>query len=221
MNENTINVFGLELMEPGSFITDILLAIATYTFYSKFKKDKSNTFYSYFFLFMGLSFFFSAFGHLLYHYTGKPLQIFGWIFSALSIYFIEQAVLKEIKSDNLRKRLNFATNLQFLLFIIAVVFFQHFIVVTINLVVGIMGLVVPILGIQAFNQNSKKNILIISGFLFSALPGFLYRQELDFIGLNGKELSHLILIFCFYIIYLGINTQPEREKIKEKVINRM
>lgn len=213
MDESTMHLFGLELMEPGSFITDILMTVATLTFYNKLKYDKSNTWYSYFFLFMGLASFFGAFGHLLYNYTGKPLQIFGWIFSALSIYFIEMAALKEIKTESLRKKLNLAINLQFILFLITVFSIQNFMVVTTNTIVGLMGLVIPILSIQAFNQTSKKNVLIVFGILLSGLPAFLYRLNFNFGGLNGKEISHLILILCFYLIFLGVNTEIEKEKV--------
>ncbi len=213
MEKNIFHLFGLELMEPGSFITDMLMVVATLTFYNKLKYDKSNTWYSYFFLFMGLASFFSAFGHLLYNYTGKPLQIIGWVFSALSIYFIEMAAIKEIKTESLRKKLHFVINLQFILFLITVLSIQHFMVVTTNTIVGLMGLVIPILSIQAFNQTSKKNVLIIVGLLLSGFPAFLYRLNFNFGGLNGKEISHLILIICFYIIFLGVNKETEKEKV--------
>ncbi|MEN8121671.1 MAG: hypothetical protein ABFS35_15070 [Bacteroidota bacterium] len=217
MIESTMHIFGLELMEPGNFITDIFMAVATYAFYLKLKNDKSNNHFSYFFLFMALSSFIGGFGHLLYGYLGKPFQVFGWIFSALSIYFIELAALKELRSESLRKRLNVVINLQFVLFLISAIAFQNFMVVTINTIIGLMGLVIPILGIQALQKNRNRNILIISGILLSGIPAFLYRLSLNFGGLNGKELSHLILIICFYIIFLGVNKETE----KEKLVNRL
>jgi len=216
MNENIINVFGLELMEPGSFITDIFMAIATFAFYSKIKHDKPNTYYGYFFLYMGLSSLIGAFGHLLYNYTGKTLQIFGWIFSSLSIYFIELAALKEINSNSLRKKLQFVINIQFIMFLIAVLYFQNFFVVTTNTIIGLLAFVIPILSIRAIDKTGMKNVLIILGILLSGIPAFLYRLDFKFGGLNCKEISHLILIICFYLIFIGV-----KGTTKEKLVNRL
>ena len=218
MEETAFYLFGFKLMEPGNFITDIIMAIATYTFYLKLKDDRQNIYFSYFFLFMALTSFIGGFGHLLFHYTGKPFQVFGWIFSALSIYFIELAALKEFKSESFRKKLNFAINLQFVLFIIIVLFIQNFAVVTTNMIIGIMGLVIPVFSIQAFQKNRKKNILIISGLLLSSIPAFLYKLDFDFGGLSGKVVSHLILVLCFYIVFLGVSVGTET--VKEKAVTR-
>ncbi len=212
MEETAFYFFGFKLMELGNFITDMIMAIATYTFHLKLKDDKLMIHFAYFFLFMALSSLIGGFGHLLFNYTAKPFQVFGWIFSALSIYFIELAALKELKSEKLRKKLNIVINLQFVLFIVSILFIQSFIVVTTNMIVGIMGLVIPIFSIQAFQKNRKKNILIISGLLLSSIPAFLYKLKFDFAGLSGKEMSHLILVLCFYLIFLGVNTEIVREK---------
>jgi len=217
MEESSIHLFGLELLSPGSFITDILITIVTYTFYNKLKNNKDNEYYGYFFLFMGLGSFIGAFGHLLYNYTDKPLQIFGWLFTALSIYFIQLAALKEIESERFKKNLKIGINIQFTVFIILVLVFQNFVVVTTNTIIGLMVVVIPTLSIQAFNKNMKRNIFIVSGILLSGIPAFLYKVKSSFGGLDGRELSHLILILCFYIIFIGVNMATE----KEKVVTRM
>ena len=217
MEESSFYLLGFKFTELGNFITDIIMAIASYTFYIKLKNDKDNLYFSYFFLFMAISSFLGGFGHLLYNYTEKPFQIFGWFFSSLSVYFIEYAAIKELKSKKIKKRLNILINIQFLLFTIFALTFQEFIVVTISTIVGLMGIVIPILGIQAFHKNKKRNILIISGILLSGIPAFLYKLNGDIIGLSGKELSHLILVLCFYIIFIGVNTST----VKEKAVNSL
>ena len=217
MEETSFYLLGFKFTELGNFITDIIMAIASYTFYIKLKNDKDNLYFSYFFLFMAISSFLGGFGHLLYNYTGKPFQIFGWFFSSLSVYFIEYAAIKELKSKKVKIRLNILINIQFLIFTIFALTFQEFIVVTINIIIGLMGIVIPILGIQAFHKNKKRNILIISGILLSGIPAFLYKLNGDIIGLSGKELSHLILVLCFYIIFMGVNTST----VKEKAVNRL
>lgn len=217
MEESSIHLLGMDLLSPGSFVTDILIAIVTYTFYNKLKSDKRNAYYAYFFLFMGLAAFIGAFGHLLYDYTGKPLQVFGWIFTVLSVYFIQMAVLKEIESERFRKKLKIGINIQFILFLALALLLQDFVIVTTNTILGLMVVVVPTLSIQAFNKNTKKNIYIVSGILLSGIPAFLYKVKSSFGGLDGRELSHLILVLCFYIIFIGVSVAPEKEKAVKRI----
>ncbi|MCF6243095.1 MAG: hypothetical protein L3J74_17365 [Bacteroidales bacterium] len=218
MEENFIYLFGFKFMQPGAFITDQLIAIVTFIFYLQLKKHKETTDYSYFFLFMSITSMVGGFGHLLYEYAGLPLQMFGWIFNAFSIYFIEKAVINELSEGKLKSFFSKAINLQVVLYLISIFVFRHFIVLTINSAIGMLALVVPVLAVQTFKKEGKNFLLIIIGILLSGAPALLHKTSIGFSIFSAKEISHLILILCFYLIFMGINRQfvPKTALVSEK-----
>jgi len=217
MEENFIYLFGLKLLQPGAFITDVLIAVTTFYFYLRLKKFQETQCYSYFFLFMSITSMLGGFGHLLFEYTGKPLQMFGWLFNAFAIYFIEKAALKEISEGKLKNTFKIAINVQVILYLISVFAFRNFIVVTLNTVVGMLGLVIPILSIQTFRKEGKNFLLIIVGILLSGAPALLHKTNIGFSIFSAKEISHLILILCFYLIFTGINNVFVKRAVVERV----
>ena len=61
--------FGFSLLEPNTFIGDILLFGITFAFYLKIQKTSTfNIFWSKFFFYTGVSFLLGGFGHLLFNY---------------------------------------------------------------------------------------------------------------------------------------------------------
>ena len=205
MEENFIYLFGFKLLQPGAFITDQLIAIATFVFYFRLKKYPKTGHYAYFFLFMSITSFVGGFGHLLFEYTGRPLQMFGWLFNAFSIYFIEKAAIKELAPSKWKDFFSVSVYVQMVLYLISVFTFRNFIVVTINTVIGMLGLVVPILTMQTLKKEGENFLMVIIGVLLSGAPALLHKMQIGFSIFTAKEISHLILIFCFYLIFTGIN----------------
>ncbi len=218
MEENFIYLFGFKLLQTGAFITDQLIAIVTFIFYFQLKKHKETVFYSYFFLFMSITSMVGGFGHLLYEYAGLPLQMFGWIFNAFSIYFIEKAAINELSEGKLKSFFSKIINLQVVLYLISIFVFQHFIVLTINTVIGMLGLVVPVLVVQTFKKDGKNFLLVIVGILLSGAPALLHKTSIGFSIFSAKEISHLILIFCFYLIFIGINNVFVKNQVLTKTV---
>ena len=207
MEQNFIYLFGFKLMQPGAFITDQLIAIVTFIFYLRLKKHKETADYSYFFLFMSITSFVGGFGHLLFEYTGLPLQMFGWMFNAFSIYFIEKAAINELSKGKMKSFFTKSIHFQVVIYFISVFVFRHFMVLTINTVIGMLALVVPVLAVQTVKKEGKNFLLIIVGILLSSAPALLHKTKIGFSIFTAKEISHLILILCFYLIFVGINRQ--------------
>lgn len=216
MEEDFIYLFGFKLLHPGMFITDQLIASVTFIFYLQLKKTKETADYSYFFLFMSITSFVGGFGHLLYEYAGLPLQMFGWIFNAFSIYFIEKAAINELSESKLKSFFSKAINLQVVIYLASIFVFRHFIVLTINTVIGMLALVVPVLAVQAFKKGGKNFLLIIVGILLSGAPALLHKTEISFSIFSAKEISHLILIFCFYLIFVGAKNNSSKKLVLER-----
>ncbi|MBN1251040.1 MAG: hypothetical protein JXR51_08745 [Bacteroidales bacterium] len=209
--------FNLKLIEPGAFITDVFIAIAGLIFYIKIKKlapiEKEYLYFRYFFLFMGISTLVAAFAHLFYLYAGKNLHLIAWVFTALSTYFFDRAVLINWKNKIVKNTIWHFINIQFLVFLVLISWYKNFDIVTANTVLSLLIIAVPILFVLFFKQNQKGNILIITGILSSAIPALIFKSPYKFMNfLTAKDISHLIIAVCLFYIYLGIKRNYEIEK---------
>jgi len=209
MNEQIYNIFNLKLLEPGAFITDLIISIVSFIFYIKIKKinsyEKPYLYYRYFFLFMSISTLLAAFAHLLYLYTDKNLHLIAWIFTALSTYFFDRAVLINWNNKIIKITIWYFINIQFLMFVILILLFKDFTIVTINIAISISIIALPILVILYIKQNQKGNLLMFLGIFVAILPALIFKSNFMFLKvLTAKDISHLIIVLCLYFIYLGI-----------------
>lgn len=106
----SFELFGLQLLEPNGFISDILLAAVSLFFAFKVSRFSiKNTFFSswsIFFVIFALSSIFGALGHLLFNYWGLPGKYPAWFLILGSVFFVERAMFSLLPQNNFRKVLN-------------------------------------------------------------------------------------------------------------------
>lgn len=97
MEKIEFTLFGLQLLEPNTFITDSLLGILSLFLALKvYRIPSENMFFRYwkiFLLMFGLSTIFGGIGHLLFSYLGLPGKIPTWLFGVAAVYYIELAMI--------------------------------------------------------------------------------------------------------------------------------
>lgn len=88
---------GLDLVEPNAFIGDtVILLVALYFAYKTAKLNRNTPFFTYwkwFYIVFGISFFAGGWGHLMYNYWGLPGKYFSWYTGIISAFCIEQAMI--------------------------------------------------------------------------------------------------------------------------------
>jgi hypothetical protein len=205
MEKQIIEILNLEILEPGTFISNTIMAAACFVFFSNLKKvsvTKFDKYLSNYFLYMALSGLTGAFAHSFYLYTGKFLHVITWIITGIAIYYIEYGLSPNLKQKD--RFLNFA-KIQLVLFIILVTFFQDFIVTKFNITLGLLGVVVPILLYRVFKYNEKHYLLSVLGISIAIVPALLHHLRFTFAGIfNMNDLSHFILIFSQLFLFLGL-----------------
>jgi hypothetical protein len=211
-------LFGLDLLEPNTFIGDLLLAIVALVFsYRIYKMGYNSSFYKswqiFFFLF-GISFFLGGLGHLFYNYWEIAGKTPSWHLGIIAVYFIEKAMISIHQNQSLRNTLFLISRVKLVLAIIAAIMVNVFvdlhldytkgmIVPTINSTVGI----VFSLGYLGY-QYSK----LIRSFRFFWISVLLLLPSIFLQGLNinfaqwfdKNDASHLLLIISLYLYYLGV-----------------
>ena len=94
MEKVSIELFGLILLEPSTFVSDIGLAVFSFALFLNLKRafpgSEFQKNYGFLFLFMGIATFVSGFGHLFGNYLDNYLlHALGWSCTAIGVYFMQ------------------------------------------------------------------------------------------------------------------------------------
>lgn len=205
MDAHVIELFNLKISEIGSFISNVVLALACFLYYRSLKRVSSTKYHRYlslYFLFMSLSSVSGAFAHSLVLYTGMVLHLITWVLTGLAILFIEYGLSTMVQQSE--RFVRFA-NLQFIAYIILVFYFLNFNVAKINMVLGLLVVTVPVLMIRVFRDNEKYYITTVIGIITALIPAIFHRVIFSFARIfNMNDLCHFALIFIQFLIFSGL-----------------
>jgi len=201
-----IEFLGLELADPLTFISDLLMTLVAFycghkIFYAH--NNKYAKFVGMFFFFMGASSLIGGTGHLLDLYFGKTAHLIAWTVQGLSIIFIELASIR-LLSRKYRHLLRTLVYAFFGVFISRLFDVQHFDIVKVNASVGLIGFAV-LIHLVAYFQYKKAVFLRIP----LAISLFLIPAAIHGLGfqlnawINHNVISHLALLPCYYMLYYG------------------
>lgn len=218
MEKQIFTIADLKILEPGTFISDIILAIACFYFFASLRKIGKTRHHKHlvqFFLFMALSSFVGAFAHCFFLYTGKTLHFFTWVLTAIAVYLMEYGISSTIKEGQKRNNFILFIRIQLILCILLASVFMSFMVVKINTTIGLLGIVFPILLMQVLKKQNKDFIYVMLGIALAILPAITHQIRFSFGGIfNMNDLSHFFLVLCLFFIYKGIKQNIGNEKIK-------
>jgi len=220
------NLFGLDLLEPNSFIGDfIIFACSIYFAFKVSKMFKSNfsKHWKLFFIVFGIGFLFGGLGHLMYNYWGIPGKYIGWFAGMTSVYLIEKAILPFLSNEKIKNTLLFFSKIKFILAIIAEILVIYYVdlekdysvAMKVPIINSSIGLIytLAILG-YVF---SKKIHPGFKYFLFSVLimlPTLIFQtQKINFAQWFDKnDISHIFLLIGLIFYYLGVKNVTKYEK---------
>jgi hypothetical protein len=208
MDRAIIHLFGLQLVDPSTFFTDMILAVFSLIFYFRLKKipilHPAHKFWCLFFLYMSISTFIAGFGHLLSIYAGKTILVVSWLFSGIAIYNLELTSINIIIPSSLKKGLQLFIIFQLLLCIIALLYFQDFFYIKINTTIGIIGVVLVIQSFSYFSIHDSASIYIISAISLIFLTSLIHYLKLSFgKWFNYNDISHIIMVISLFLFYKG------------------
>lgn len=168
-------------------------------------KSKYAKLASYFFLFLALSAFLGGTSHLLDLYFGKNPHLLAWTMQGISILFIQIASLKLLLPSKTKMFLQGVIFAFFGIFIAQVLTVQHFDVVKVNSIVGLIGFVSLIHLYKFFQERDTAYLRIPLAIALFAMPamihsfGIFYNKWID-----QNVISHLLLLPCYYLLYSAL-----------------
>jgi hypothetical protein len=208
MNKTAISLFDIQILEPSTFISDIILGISCFMFYRYLKnigETKTHRYYSNFFLFMAMSGFVGAFAHALFLYTGKLLHYLAWLMSGIAVYSIEMSFYIGLEDDTKITFLSRFSLVKLLLISIISMIYMNFLLVKLNISFGLLLVVSPMLIINYYSQKSRNYLYVIGGIFTAIIPAILHSLQPNPNGwMNMNDFNHYFLIICFFLMFLGI-----------------
>lgn len=208
MDVPTIDFLGLQITEPFTWLTNWLVAAFSlgfghFLFNDKFA-DATQKFWSIFFVFIGIASITGGAAHGFINYVGQNFHYAAWILTGLAIFAAQLATLQLIDNYKLRSIVRVFVYIQLLVLVSSVMYLHNFNSVRINSIIGLLGIVIPFSLLHYIKHRDKRSALIMIGILSNLLPGFVHAYKISYNEwFNFNDISHIIMIFCLYIIYRG------------------
>ncbi|MDR2009283.1 MAG: hypothetical protein LBQ22_02225 [Bacteroidales bacterium] len=224
---NHIEIWGILINEPGSFISDLIMGIACLFFYFRLLSksvNKQHKQLSYFFLFFALTSIIGAFAHGFNYIFGMSLHILSWSCSGFAVYFLLAGSSGLITNQWLKNAYNIFNIFQLSLLILLILIHPSFAIAKISMAFSLAGIILPLYIVDTIKNSYLTNLYIFFAIAIACIPAIFHTIEFEFGYIfNMNDLSHFTLILVFYFVYLGLekrfftNTLPEtmgEEKIR-------
>ncbi|MDQ3191792.1 MAG: hypothetical protein M3Q58_09370 [Bacteroidota bacterium] len=197
-------------------LTNIMLALLCFFFVYKLKDGNSTAGnWKNYFSYMGISTFLGAVVHGFEYYTGPYIQLNLWLFMQIlivsSIYFAETATAKYFIEEQRLKKLKFILLAKLSLTAILILIMQDFLVVVINIALGLVPVMYVFFHDYKKNQN-KGALLIAFGILISFSSAIIFVKKIALsIWFNHNDIGHVITMVSLYLMYEGAMKLDERK----------
>jgi hypothetical protein len=211
MVDTTINIGGIAIHEPVTALTDYIIFITAVSFYFGLKRfANGNTViknWGLFFGLLGLSTFFGGTSHAFFEiHAGVGYKTF-WlsmqVINGFAIYFAQQAtVMSVVENPTYINKWRISYNVQLIVFIIAALYFQNYLVTIIDNALGL----IPIMILHFMDKkNNKASALIAYGLAISFITAIVHGAKLSVHAyFNYNDIAHVFIMLSLITMYKGV-----------------
>jgi hypothetical protein len=207
-NGQSLEFLGISISEFGTFASDLIMGLSCLCFYfylNKISANKHQKWISHFYLFLALSSIFGAFGHGFFDYFENPMRILSWLCAGAAAYCILYGSSNMITNKNLRVVYNYFSVIQLFVFAGFILINPVFNIVKISLAFSLIGILIPLYIVDTIKNSNTANIYIFAGIFIACIPALFHTMDFRFGRIfNMNDLSHFILIGCFYLLFIGL-----------------
>ncbi len=220
MNVPTYDFLGLQITEPFTWLTNWLVAAFVLSFGHFLYRDKfadaTQKYWSFFFVFIGLASLTGGTAHGFINYVGQNFHYAAWIFTGMAVFAAELATIQLIENEKVKSVVRLIIYAQLIIMSSSVMYLHNFNSVRINSAVGLVGMVIPVSVLHYLKHKDKRSLFIIFGVLSNLIPGAIHTFKISYNQwFNFNDISHIIMIFCFYILYKGAKQNENIEMAKK------
>ncbi|MGZ3862199.1 MAG: DUF6962 family protein [Bacteroidia bacterium] len=203
---------GLEIQEPMTTLTDLVVAAVCFYAFAKLRHLKSPessfSYFRYFFLFMGISTTLGGIiGHGLLHYLSFAWKTPGWVAGMFSVALMERGAImhaRHLMNPLIGKVFDYLNIIELCIFMFIAFYTLKFGYVEIHATYGLLlSLFLEIfIFVKRKDEGSK---LIMYGVLISAGAAVTHIAKISIhTWFNYFDLSHMFMAASCYVFYLGV-----------------
>jgi len=220
MDVPTFDLLGIQITEPFTWLTNWLVATFVLSYGHFLYRDKladaTQKYWSFFFVFVGIASLAGGTAHGFINYVGQNFHYAAWIFTGMAVFAAELATIQLIENKKVKSAVRLIIYAQLLIMSGSVLYLNNFNSVRINSAVGLVGVVIPISVLHYLKHKDRRSILIILGVLSNLIPGAIHTFKISYNQwFNFNDISHIIMLFCFYILYKGAKQNENIEMAKK------
>ena len=198
----SIEVWGIQIAEPITSITDVLIAVVCIWAYYKIKKTGSKKkeiqYLKIFFVSMSFATAFGGIiGHAFLHYLSFGWKLPAWLTSMISVAFLERSAIQYARNYIPKKLGTFFAYLniiELITFIIITFSLLEFRWVEYHSAYGILFIVGGFSAYMFYSHRSKASLLFLIGVFFCVISAVVFTQGWGIDKwFNHMDVSHILM----------------------------
>jgi hypothetical protein len=215
VSQPSITVFDIRIDEPVNMLTDLIVsAVCLVAYYKLTKKQlsgKTQLYFRWYFLLMGLATLFGGvIGHGFLYAFSFAWKLPGWIISMFSIALIERSSIEHARpliSPQVGKGFLILNIIELLTVMTITIYTLNFQWVEFHSGYGLLAVVLTFHGYTYLKTRDKGSGTIIVGVGIASIAALIFMNEVSpNIWFNHIDLSHMIMAIAAQIFYKGALT---------------
>jgi hypothetical protein len=219
VSQPSITVFDIRIDEPVNMLTDLIVsAVCLVAYYKLTKKQlpgKTQLYFRWYFLLMGLATLFGGvIGHGFLYVFSFAWKLPGWIISMFSIALIERSSIEHARpliSPKVGKGFLILNIIELLTVMTITIYTLNFQWVEFHSGYGLLAVVLTFHGFTYLKTRDKGSGTIILGVGIASIAALIFMNEISpNIWFNHIDLSHVIMAIAAQLFYKGALTLNKR-----------
>lgn len=212
MSQPSIEVLGIRIDEPVNMFTDLIVsAVCLIAYYRLMKKPlsgKTQLYFRWYFLLMGLATLFGGvIGHGFLYAFSFAWKLPGWIISMFSIALIERSSIEHARpliTPKVGKAFLILNIIELVIVMTITIYTLNFQWVEFHSGYGLLAIVLTFHGFTYLKTRDQGSGTIIVGVGIASIAALIFMNEISLsIWFNHIDLSHVIMAVAAQIFYKG------------------
>lgn len=205
-------LFGLDLLEPMAFVTNMLVMLSClYGYYRTKNVDSAfGSYWRLFFISFALASFFGGLSHVFWNYWWFYGKILPWFFGVVSTSFAALAMLEaRTISPKAKSRWQLVIFLKALLVLVLAYSQWSFLFVAIDTILTLLGFA-GIYGVTVMKQGYPSVRFVVYGVLVLLPSAFIFLLKYDLHRwMNREDLSHILMVIAIQLFAISVLRHKE------------
>ena len=230
MEQPSIELFGIKILEPVTSATDLLVAAVCFYAYYQLRKinrpEKSHRFMKYYLLSLAIATTVAALmAHAFLYVMGPKWKLPGWVLSMIAVSWLERSSISHatpLMGENPAKWIKWGNYVELAFLIGATIITGKFLFVEIHSAMGLLIVAAPLHFMAWKKEKDYGSRYILFAIASSAVAVSFFSSKIGISKwFNHSDIAHVFLAISAYCTYLGalnMKTHQRKSSLKKVAI---